>query len=169
LPKCSLRRECFKKSNGTLNLSCASSRTGAPFGRRLRRDLAQDRSWLVEPFPGQSDLVVLGDCNFQFWRDATKHYSAWWRSAFVGLSLKFGSGSEQTKQRSPIIMLTMATDRWTEQLRCPQCDKTAMVDLSQNDSDETPTVQSISNRFKAVATEYGPHFWCERCNVEVVP
>lgn len=61
------------------------------------------------------------------------------------------------------------TDEWNETLRCPQCGKTGMASLLQGDGDEAPTVQSVSDGFKAVATEYGPDFQCGTCNVAVDP
>jgi hypothetical protein len=36
--------------------------------------------------PG-ADIRLLEDCNFQFQRTATKHYSAWWRCRFWWLNL----------------------------------------------------------------------------------
>jgi hypothetical protein len=59
--------------------------------------------------------------------------------------------------------------RWTETLRCPKCSKTGVVSLLQHQGSETPTVQSISDGFKVVASPYGPSFHCETCNVAVVP
>ena len=58
-------------------------------------------------------------------------------------------------------------DRWSEQLRCPQCRNDGMVSLSHSEDAETPTVDSISDGFKAVQTEYGPNFHCGACNVPV--
>ncbi len=79
------------------------------------------------------------------------------------------SGNGLTNERSVPIIAAMATDGWTEQLRCPQCEKTGTVDLSQSHSDEIPTVLFLSDGFKAVATDYGPDFRCAMCNVAVVP
>jgi hypothetical protein len=61
-----------------------------------------------------------------------------------------------------------ATDDWKEELRCPKCGKTGMASLSQDD-DSIPTVKSIPDGFKVVATQYGPDFQCTMCNVAVVP
>jgi hypothetical protein len=40
--------------------------------------------------------------------------------------------------------------------------------LSQGDAD-IPTVYSVPDSFKVIATEYGPNFHCTTCNVEVEP
>jgi hypothetical protein len=61
-----------------------------------------------------------------------------------------------------------AIDEWTEKLRCPKCVKEGMASLSQSD-DDMPTVQSVPDGFKVVATMYGPDFQCTTCNVAVVP
>jgi hypothetical protein len=62
----------------------------------------------------------------------------------------------------------MATDDWTEKLRCPKCGKTGTAKLSQI-GDVIPTVQSVSDGFKVVTTQYGPEFHCMSCSVPVVP
>jgi hypothetical protein len=46
--------------------------------------------------------------------------------------------------------------------------KTGEASLSQ-DNDDAPTVQSVSDGFKVVATQYGPDFQCTTCNLAVVP
>jgi len=51
------------------------------------------------------------------------------------------------------------TDEWNESLRCPTCGKTGIASLSQ-DNDDAPTVQSVPDGFKVVATQYGPDFLC---------
>ena len=43
------------------------------------------------------------------------------------------------------------TDEWNESLRCPICGKTGKASLSQ-DNDDAPTVQSVPDGFKVVAT-----------------
>jgi hypothetical protein len=60
-------------------------------------------------------------------------------------------------------------DEWNEQLRCPNCSKTGMASLSQSEGDQTSIVQSVSDGFKVVQTQYGPDFQCETCNVSVDP
>ena len=60
------------------------------------------------------------------------------------------------------------TDEWNESLRCPTCGKTGRASLSQ-DNDDAPTVQSVPDGFKVVATQYGPDFQCTTCDVAVVP
>ena len=59
-------------------------------------------------------------------------------------------------------------DEWNESLRCPTCGKTGRASLSQ-DSGDMPTVLSVPDGFKIVATRYGPNFQCTTCNVAVVP
>jgi hypothetical protein len=58
-------------------------------------------------------------------------------------------------------------DKWGEHLRCPQCSNTGEASLSHSKDAKTPTVDGISDGFKAVQTEYGPVFHCEACNVPV--
>jgi hypothetical protein len=60
-------------------------------------------------------------------------------------------------------------DEWNETLRCPNCGKTGMASLCQDDGAEAPTTQTVPNGFKAVAGEYGPNFHCETCDVAVNP
>jgi hypothetical protein len=60
-------------------------------------------------------------------------------------------------------------DDWNEKLLCPKGGKTGMASLSQDDDSEIPTVQSVPDGFKVVATLYSPDFHCETCNVAVVP
>jgi hypothetical protein len=57
---------------------------------------------------------------------------------------------------------------WNENIQCPECRKTGMVSLSQR-SDELPSVLSIAQGFRADATKFGPVFYCEGCNVKVIP
>ena len=61
------------------------------------------------------------------------------------------------------------TDDWNETLRCPKCSKMGMASLSQNNDTEIPTVQSVPDGFRVVATPYGPNFHCTSCNIAVVP
>jgi hypothetical protein len=61
------------------------------------------------------------------------------------------------------------TDHWNEQLRCPQCRNTGMVSLSQFKDADMPTVESITDGFKIMQTEYGPDFHCRTCNVPSAP
>jgi len=60
-------------------------------------------------------------------------------------------------------------DEWNETLRCPNCGKTGMASLGQDDGAETPTIQTVPNGFKVVADQYGPNFHCETCDVAVNP
>jgi hypothetical protein len=60
-------------------------------------------------------------------------------------------------------------DEWNERLQCPNCGKTGMASLSQKEGIDIPTVQSVPDGFKIVATSYGPNFHCGTCNVAVVP
>lgn len=63
----------------------------------------------------------------------------------------------------------VSTDQWTEQLRCPQCRRTGMVNLYQGRNDDTPTVDDLPEGFKIVITEYGPGFRCATCDVAAEP
>jgi hypothetical protein len=71
----------------------------------------------------------------------------------------------QNSQRTFVGM----TDQWDEKLRCPVCEKTGTASLSQGKGDDMPTVQRIPDGFKVVATQYGPDFHCDTCNVVVDP
>jgi hypothetical protein len=59
------------------------------------------------------------------------------------------------------------TDQWNEHLRCPQCRNTGEASLSHFKDADIPTVNRVTDGFKAVQTEYGPDFHCEACNVPV--
>jgi hypothetical protein len=71
--------------------------------------------------------------------------------------------------RAPALIGWKLTEEWNEKLRCPGCGKTGMASLSQSNSDNTPTVHSVSDGFKVVQTEYGPDFRCRTCNIAVDP
>jgi hypothetical protein len=60
------------------------------------------------------------------------------------------------------------TDHWNEELRCPQCRRKGTASLSQISDNDIPTVDRIADGFRAVQTEYGPHFECGACNLPVV-
>ena len=59
-------------------------------------------------------------------------------------------------------------DEWNESLRCPICGKTGRASLSQDNGD-APSVLSVPDGFKIVATQYGPNFQCTTCDVAVKP
>ena len=61
------------------------------------------------------------------------------------------------------------SDDWSEKLRCPKCGKTGVASLSQSEDAEIPTVHSVPDGFKVVATLYGPDFHCGTCNTAVEP
>jgi hypothetical protein len=61
------------------------------------------------------------------------------------------------------------TDEWNEKLRCPKCGRTGTASLSQSDDTNIPTVHSVPDGFKVVATSDAPNFHCASCNVPVVP
>jgi hypothetical protein len=61
------------------------------------------------------------------------------------------------------------SDEWNEELRCPECGKTGIASLSQASGDNMPTVQSVQDGFKVIATQYGPDFHCGTCNIPVAP
>ena len=58
-------------------------------------------------------------------------------------------------------------DEWNENLRCPNCGKTGMASLAQDDDTETPTAQRVPDGFKVVDTPYGLNFHCGTCDVAV--
>ena len=60
-------------------------------------------------------------------------------------------------------------DEWNENLRCPNCGKTGMASLAQDDGTETPTAQHVPDGFKVVDTPYGLNFHCGTCDVAVKP
>ena len=83
-------------------------------------------------------------------------------------SLKSPSATERTEKRNALIPCDM-TDEWNERLRCPNCGKMGMAGLSQGDQADTPTVHSVPDGFKIIATLHGPVFRCRACNVAVMP
>ncbi len=60
-------------------------------------------------------------------------------------------------------------DEWNERLQCPKCRNSGMVGLLQRRGDATPSVLPLSDGFKAVDSQYGPIFYCEGCDLEVLP
>jgi hypothetical protein len=67
------------------------------------------------------------------------------------------------------VHIVRMIEEWDEKLRCPSCRKTGVASLSQGERDNMPTVQSLSDGFRAVQTEYGPDFRCGTCDVAVDP
>jgi hypothetical protein len=60
-------------------------------------------------------------------------------------------------------------DRWSEELRCPQCNNTGVVSFSQAKDTYLPIVDRVPDGFKTVPIEYGPNFQCGICDVPVEP
>jgi hypothetical protein len=60
-------------------------------------------------------------------------------------------------------------DEWNEMLRCPKCRSAGTVGLLQRQGEAVPSILTISDGFKAVDGLYGPIFYCEGCDVEVLP
>ena len=58
-------------------------------------------------------------------------------------------------------------DQWYEKLRCPRCNSTGVVSLSQPEGVHIPLVDIMPEGFKVVTSEYGINFECEACGVEV--
>ena len=58
---------------------------------------------------------------------------------------------------------------WDEVLRCPSCAMESSVSLAQRAGEDTPTVLSEPLGFNVVATEYGPAFYCKRCDKPAEP
>jgi hypothetical protein len=61
------------------------------------------------------------------------------------------------------------TDQWNEELHCPQCRTIGIVSLSQSEDAEMPTINALPGGFKAIHTEYGPHFHYGSCDVPLNP
>jgi hypothetical protein len=60
------------------------------------------------------------------------------------------------------MLVTMAVfEHWTEVLRCPNCGLTGVANLSQG---AAIVIDTISEGFRAVSSEYGDTFLCEGCN-----
>jgi hypothetical protein len=62
------------------------------------------------------------------------------------------------------LNLAIVLDRWTENLRCPNCGKTGAARLSQEDG-WTVRVDSVPEGFKVV----GSNFYCALCDCPVEP
>jgi hypothetical protein len=60
-------------------------------------------------------------------------------------------------------------DQWNEELRCSQCLKTGIINLSQAEGTYRTVVDNMPDGFKAVENEYGINFECRTCNVPVDP
>ena len=60
------------------------------------------------------------------------------------------------------------TDRWNEPLRCPCCGRKGSTSLFQDEGDDMPTVDRISDDFGVLQTEFGPSFQCGICDVLAV-
>jgi hypothetical protein len=58
-------------------------------------------------------------------------------------------------------------DQWKEQLRCPQCRRTGLANLSQGEDDDAATVDDVPEGFKATNTPFGPDFICLACGIAV--
>jgi hypothetical protein len=65
-------------------------------------------------------------------------------------------------------------DQWTEVLRCPKCQATGTVVLSQASpnsrafhdlSDQNVRIELAPRGFSAVTTDHGPVFYCAKCGV----
>jgi hypothetical protein len=60
--------------------------------------------------------------------------------------------------------MTESDDDWVEDLRCPKCGQTGTVTISQANGFLDLQVVSISDGFKTLQTEFGPHFCCSSCD-----
>jgi hypothetical protein len=69
----------------------------------------------------------------------------------------------------PNIGATEMIDEWNERITCPKCHQTGQASLSQRKNDDVPSVQSLHEGFKVVDTQFGPTFYCDGCDVEVLP
>jgi predicted RNA-binding Zn-ribbon protein involved in translation (DUF1610 family) len=59
-------------------------------------------------------------------------------------------------------------DRWAENLRCPNCQKTGAARLSQADG-WNAHVDSVPEGFEVIQFEYGSNFRCSSCGIPVEP
>lgn len=73
------------------------------------------------------------------------------------------------KHRSIKILLPEMADRWTEELRCPTCYRTARAELSQEDDDHAPVADRIPDGFEVIKTRHGIDFICCSCRIRVEP
>jgi hypothetical protein len=60
-------------------------------------------------------------------------------------------------------------DQWKERLRCPMCRRSGWASLSQGNEANAPTIDEVSEGFRAETTAQGLTFLCVACAVEVVP
>jgi hypothetical protein len=51
------------------------------------------REWPLNLIAPSADIRLLGHCNFQFQRTATRHHLAWWRCRFSGVARLWKSGT----------------------------------------------------------------------------
>jgi hypothetical protein len=59
-------------------------------------------------------------------------------------------------------------DRWVENLRCPQCGKIGVAELSMTDAQSwIVRPDSIPAGFKVVESENGRNFYCVFCDLPV--
>jgi hypothetical protein len=62
----------------------------------------------------------------------------------------------------------MNITNWVEHLRCPTCRKTGDAELFEV-SPFNNRLSRISDGFKVVTVQYGKEFYCETCDIPVVP
>jgi hypothetical protein len=60
-----------------------------------------------------------------------------------------------------MLVIMAVFEHWTEVLRCPNCGLTGVANLSQV---AAIVIDTISEGFKAVSSEYGDTFLCQGCN-----
>jgi hypothetical protein len=60
-------------------------------------------------------------------------------------------------------------DRWVENLRCPQCEKSGPAELSQMDGSSDIQVDSFPEGFRVIESVHGINFYCCSCNCPAEP
>jgi hypothetical protein len=61
-------------------------------------------------------------------------------------------------------------DQWTEKLRCLNCGKTAVAELSQTDNLSWDVrADSVPEGFNVIQSQHGIEFHCASCDVPVEP
>ena len=63
----------------------------------------------------------------------------------------------------------LVADTWNENLRCLLCGKDGLARVSQHPSDETLEFECVPEGFMVVMGQYGPNFYCTRCDVAAKP
>jgi hypothetical protein len=71
--------------------------------------------------------------------------------------------NEPFAARALMFVIMAAFECWTEVLRCPNCGLTGVANLSQSVA-AVIVIDTMSQGFKAVSSQYGDTYVCEGCN-----